>query len=302
MKILCVDVGGTSIKHGIIDEKLNITDKGNFNPDGSTLETYVESLGSLYDQYKDQVEGMAFSMPGIIHPENGYFYSGGAYDRIVHEINLKEILEKRIPLPMSFENDAKAAGYAELGYGALKDYNDAILLTLGWAIGGCLIYNHKVVYGKHYSAGEVSFVNADYHYTDFAHTFAGINGSRGLLKKVQDKLETEETYTGKEIFEMINNGNEKVKEAFHEFCREFAIQVYNLNITFDPEVFAIGGGISSQKLLYEELDKCYEELEKEMFLFVRRPIIIPCVFGNDANMIGAYHKYMLQHGKNQKIQ
>jgi len=299
MKILCVDVGGTSIKHGIIDEELNFTDKGNFIPDGSTLETYVESLGSLYDRYKDKVEGIAFSMPGIIHPENGYFYTGGAYDNIVHEVNLKELLEKRIPVPMSLENDAKAAGYAELGYGALKDHNDAILMTLGYGIGGCLIYDHKVVYGKHYSAGELSYVIADYHHPDSAYTFGALNGSRGLLKIVQEKLETEETYTGREIFEIINNGNEKAREALHEFCKELSIQIYNLNVAFDPEVFAIGGGISSQKLLYEELNMCFEELEREMNPFARKPVIVPCVFGNDANMIGAYHKFMLQHGKNQ---
>ncbi|MBQ6493436.1 MAG: ROK family protein [Erysipelotrichaceae bacterium] len=295
MKLLCVDVGGTSVKHGIIDEELNITEKGRFVPDSTSLEAYVEALGQLYDRYRGEVEGVSFSMPGIIDPKSGYFYTGGAYDRIVHDVDLKKLLEDRTGVPVSVENDAKAAAYAELGYGCLKDIDNAVIMTLGHAIGGCLIFDHKIVYGKHYSAGELSFVNVDYHSLDFGETFAGRCGAHGLMVKVQQKLETEEELSGTQIFELANEGNEKVLEALKEFAYELCIQMYNLQVTFDPDVFALGGGISSQKVLYDLIEDGFDRMEQELFYFVRRPKVIACRFGNDANMIGAFHKYHLDH-------
>ena len=295
MKLLCIDVGGTSVKHSIIESGLNICEKGIYNPGSENLDSYVESLGQLCDRYIGSVDGVAFSMPGIVDPKSGYFYTGGAYDRFIHEINLKDLLEKRIGKPISVENDAKAAGYAELGYGALKDVKDGIVITLGHAVGGCLIYNHEVVHGRHFSAGELSFINTDYHYADFETSLGYRCGADCLRKRVQEKLGSDIEYKGYEIFAMANDGNEKVLEALKEFVYELCVQLYNLQIVFDPELIALGGGISAQKLLYELIDECFLEMKGRMRFFVRKPQIVPCAFGNDANMIGAYHSFCLLH-------
>ena len=295
MKLLCVDVGGTSVKHGIIESGTIITEKGKYTPDGSSLESYVESLGQLCDRYIDEVDGVSFSMPGIIDPKSGYFYTGGAYDGIVHEVNLKELLEKRIGKPVCVENDAKAAGYAELGYGALKGVKDGMVITLGHAVGGCLIYNREVIHGKHFSAGEFSFVNTDYHDADFPVSWGYRNGADNLRRLVQEKLNSEEKFGGHEIFNMANEGNEKVLEAIHEFTYELCIQLYNMQIIFDPELIALGGGISAQKLLFDQIEENFAEMKAKMRFFVRKPKVVPCAFGNDANMIGAYHNFQLAH-------
>ena len=295
MKLLCVDVGGTSVKHAIIESGTIITEKGNYTPDGTSLEAYVESLGQLADRYIDKVDGVTFSMPGIIDPQSGYFYTGGAYDKIVHEINLKELLEKRIRKPICVENDAKAAGYAELGYGALKNVKDGIVITLGHAVGGCLIFNHEVVHGKHFSAGELSFVNTDYHEPDFPASLGCRCGADSLRERVQEKLGSDEKLSGHEIFALANEGNEIVLEAIHEFAMELCIQLYNLQIIFDPELFALGGGISAQKLLFEQIEDCFAEMKSKMRFFIHKPQVVPCAFGNDANMIGAYHKFQLMY-------
>ena len=145
MKILAIDVGGTFTKYAIIDEKLNITNKDKTKTIANSLDNYLKMLVSIYGQFKGQVEGIAFSMPGVIDTKAGYFYTGGSFDNIVHEINLKKELEKYIDVPMSFGNDAKCAANAELGFGVLKDVNQAIVYVIGTAIGGALINNHKVI-------------------------------------------------------------------------------------------------------------------------------------------------------------
>ena len=298
MDVLCIDVGGSSVKYGVINESLTIRDKGVWYPDGSSLSAYIESLGQLFDQHHD-VEGLACAMPGIIDPVSGYFFSGGAYDDIIHELPFRDLLGERIPVRISVENDAKAAALAELAYGSLQDVADGIMITLGTAIGGALVYDHKVVYGKHYSAGELSFVNTTYEKPDFEHSFAGRCGSAALAQLVQEKTGMAETLSGHQIFALINEGNEEVVAALHDYCMELCVQLYNLMIVFDPEVIAIGGGISGQEALYEQIDICFEQMRANMRFFVRKPKVIPCTFGNDANMIGAYQRFMMDIEENE---
>ncbi|WP_318532656.1 ROK family protein [Faecalibacillus intestinalis] len=75
-----------------------------------------------------------------------------------HSTSLKE----RCPTNITIGNDAKCAANAEIGYGNLQDILDGAVVILGTGIGGCLIKNHQVHTGCHFSAGEFSFVKTDY--------------------------------------------------------------------------------------------------------------------------------------------
>ncbi len=293
--ILAIDVGGTRIKYALIDENLNLYQKGRVPSVNTNLADFVESLGQVYDRFKDQVNGVAFSMPGVINPKTGYFYTGGAFDRFLHNLDFKSILEKRMPVRLSFANDAKCAANAEIGFGVLKDVENAIVIVFGTAIGGGIVYNHKVVLGSHFSAGEISYIASQYDATGFENSWSDRNGSAGLLRIVQRILNTEQFYTGEEIFAMANEGNEKVIEALKEYCQEIAIRIYSLQCTFDPEVFAIGGGISEQPLLLKYIDEGFNAIEKDYGYLVVRPKLVKCQFGNDANLIGAYYNFKLNY-------
>ena len=85
------------------------------------------------------------------------------------------------------------------------------------------------------------------------------NGISGLLQRVQEALETDKEYTGIEIFEMANKGNEKVIKGNDAFAKEVATQIFNVHIIFDCEKVAIGGGISAQPLLIELINKNLDE-------------------------------------------
>ena len=143
---------------------------------------------------------------------------------------------------------------AEIGYGSLKDNRNAIVITLGTGIGGCLVYNREVVYGSHLYSGEFSFIRPGFD-RDRAIPWAHRNGAAGLLARVQEQLETDQQFSGEEIFQMASEGNEKVLAALDQFTYELARQLYNLQCVFDPEKVAIGGGISEQPLLFEMLER-----------------------------------------------
>ena len=292
MKILCFDVGGTSIKHAILNEKAEILEKGSFPSTTENMETFLSSIREVYDRCKDEVEGVSFSMPGVIDPDTGFFYTGGAYDDFIHGINMADVFRTFIEKPLIITNDAKCAAYGELGFGCLKDVNDAAILVLGTGIGGCLIKDRKPIYGKHLYAGEFSFINLT-GTVDGEDLFAKRCGAAGLSRRVEEQLGSEEHLGGHQIFELANAGDERVLNVLHDFCFDLAMQIYNLQMIFDPEVFAIGGGISAQKILFDILDQCFEEIREGYgTLFFSKPEVVACAYRNDANLIGALYRFV----------
>ncbi len=292
MNYLVLDVGGSSIKYALIDEKLNIKNKNSVPTPMDTLDHFIETIGQIYDQYKDQIKGMALSMPGVIDPQRGYQYTGGSL-RYIDKLETVKVLQKRCPTQITIGNDAKCAANAEIGYGNLQDIQDGAVVILGTGIGGCLIKDHQVHTGRHFSAGEFSFIktNATDPLTwDWA--WSTRNGIQGLLERVQESLHTDEHLTGIEIFEKANQGNEKVIAGIDAFAKEVATQIYNVHIIFDCEKVAIGGGISAQPLLIDLIQKNLNNIFDHLGFDIARPEIVPCHFRNDANLIGALYQHL----------
>ena len=292
---LTLDVGGSAIKYALIKEDLTLIEKSSVPTPSDTLEHFVETIGEIYDQYADSIDGMALSMPGIIDPDKGYQFTGGAL-KYIDKLDTVQLLKQRCPTNITIGNDAKCAANAEIGYGNLRDIQDGAVVILGTGIGGCLIKNHQVHTGRHFSAGEFSFIKTDYHdYNGWNHAWSTRTGIQGLLERVQESLGTDEYYTGIEIFDMANQGNEKVIAGIDQFAREVATQIFNVHIIFDCEKVAIGGGISAQPLLIELIQKNLDDIFDHLGFDVYHPEIVPCYFRNDANLIGALYQHLLTY-------
>ena len=137
-KCLCVDVGGSAIKYGIIGPDLKLTDKGDIPTPHGGVEPYLAALEKLYKSVEGQVQGIAMSVPGVIDSENGICISGGNLS-FIHNYNLAGEMTKRCKVPVTVMNDAKSAAMAEAKWGALSDCRDGIVIVLGTGIGGALI-------------------------------------------------------------------------------------------------------------------------------------------------------------------
>lgn len=289
---LTLDVGGSAIKYALIQENLIIIKKSSVPTPMDTLENFIETIGQIYDKYKDQIDGMAISMPGIIDPERGYQYTGGAL-RYITNLETVKVLKERCPTNITIGNDAKCAANAEIGFGNLQDIQDGAVVILGTGIGGCLIKDHQVHTGKHFSAGEFSFIKTNNHDTfSWDNAWSTRCGIQGLLERVQEQLETDQQLTGIEIFDMANQGNEKVIAGINEFAREVAMQIFNVHIIFDCEKVAIGGGISAQPLLIQLINDNLNEIYDHLGFDVFHPEIVACKFRNDANLIGALYQHI----------
>lgn len=296
MKYLVLDVGGSAIKYAIMNEKSEIMQKDKVVTPRDTLDNFKKAVFDLYDKFKNEIAGMAVSMPGMIDSKTGFAYTGGSLEYI-DNINMVELLQEHCKTKISIENDGKCAVKAEHWVGSLKDCNDAAVIVLGTGVGGGIISNGKILKGKHFSAGEFSFIKTDLNKEaeGLSNVWALKNGTTFLLENLAKKKNiSEDELDGLKFFEMANNGDSDALEVLDTFCSNMAIQIFNLQTILDCEKFAIGGGISAQSILFEYIEKNLKYLYDKFPIKVPQAKVVQTKFLNDANLIGALYTHLYE--------
>ena len=295
---LAMDVGGSSIKYGRIGPDRELTEQGKVPTPLRDPEAYIDALAGVYEQFKGRVEGIALSVPGAIDSEKGVCITSGALE-LPRNFPLVELLEARCGVPVTVMNDAKAAAMAEAAWGALADCRDGAVIVLGTGISGALIKDGQVHMGCHYTAGEFSNIALDMDLDCPEHLWFGLNGTRRLVTSAAyARGVSPEGVNGEMVFAWINEGDEAVCRALDRFTATLALMARNLQLIFDPEKIAIGGGISRQPKLMESLQKNLDHLNRMSAPSgMPEPQVVTCKYFNDANLIGAYAYYARTRGQ-----
>ncbi|MDW2799068.1 ROK family protein [Clostridium boliviensis] len=301
MEFLVIDAGGTFIKYALMNADGEFIEKGKVKTtvcESKNLENYLETLYSIFKKYEGRAEGIAMSAPGILDSETGFCYTGGRISCVTGH-NMVELLQERCKVPVTIENDGKCAALAEKWKGSLKDVKNGIVLVLGTAVGGGLIIDGKIYKGTHFSAGEFSYMAISDEKLDQMTGYWGMTGGApALIKAVSEETGIpKEELDGIRIFEMAEQGNPEVLKGLDRYTKQLAVRIYNLQVLFDAELVAIGGGISKQPLLIEYIRKhvekfCNENPLRMLSSFLPRPEVTSCRYFNDSNLIGALYHYM----------
>jgi len=293
MKYLVLDIGGSAIKYALMTEELEFIEKGKQPTPLDNIENFIETVGGIYDEYKDDIEGMAISMPGVLDSEKGYTYTGGSLT-YNNGKEIVKILQERCPTKIKIENDGKCAALAEVWKGSLKDYDDGIVIVLGTGVGGGIVRDKKIYKGKNFFAGEFSFVATNINNTEDTENWWGFkSGSKALLgAAAKVKNMPMEELDGYKVFEYANNNDKDILKVLDDFTQNLAVQIFNLQCILDPEVVAIGGGISSQDILIEYIQKNINKYHANFEYGVPKPNIVRCKFRNDSNLIGALYNFI----------
>ncbi|RII32455.1 ROK family protein [Clostridium chromiireducens] len=293
MKYLVLDIGGSAIKYALMTSELEFVEKGNEPTPHDCIESFIEVVGKIYDEYKNEIEGIAISMPGVLDSEKGYTYTGGSLTYNEGK-EIVKILQERCPTKITIENDGKCAALAEVWKGSLKDCNDGVVIVLGTGVGGGIIKDRKLHKGKNFFAGEFSFIATDVNNIEGNGSWWGhLSGSKSLIEAAaKSKNMSAEELDGYKVFEYANNCDEDILKVLDDFTYKLAVQIFNLQCILDPEVFAIGGGISSQDILIEYIKKNVDKYHKNFISDVPKPNVIRCEFRNDANLIGALYNFI----------
>ncbi|MDY4969057.1 MAG: ROK family protein [Lachnospiraceae bacterium] len=220
----------------------------------------------------------------------------------IHDINLQELLEERCGVPVRIENDAKCAALAEAWTGSLKDCRDGVVIVLGTGVGGGIIKDGRVHKGRNFTAGELSFLIVGDDLTDEHSYMANLGGTAGLKTLAAKAMGADpDSLDGRMIFERANAGDEAVIQAIDAFTKPLARLIYNIQIFYDPEKVAIGGGISRQPLLLDLIRKNLEYIYDHMTLPVvmgQKAEVVCCRYLNDSNLVGALRHFMTSMEEN----
>ncbi|AYY10489.1 ROK family protein [Enterococcus sp. FDAARGOS_553] len=154
---LGIDIGGTTIKYGFIDDKGQVYCKQSIKTIDNrhqflvNLQTIIEE-----SQRQEPIEGIGISAPGIID-QHGTMITAGAI-KSIYGVRLKQELQKITKVPIVIENDANAAAIAEQWIGHAQGIPNYICMVLGTGIGGGIIYQNELIKGAHGMAGEFGWM------------------------------------------------------------------------------------------------------------------------------------------------
>lgn len=278
MKILTIDVGGTFIKYAVMNDDAQIFERGKISTPLDNRKNFFNAIKTIYEKFS--VEGIAISMPGVIDSARGVCVKSAALsynDGCNIVLELGEIYK----CPVTIENDARCAALAEAKFGSLADVDAGFVIVFGTMIGGTFVQNKKVYKGTNNSAGEISFLRAG------EKIFSDICNVPSLLKDyAQMKNLSTENITGEKFFQAVENDKD-AQACLDRFTRRIAEKIFDIQIILDVEKFAIGGGISAQKIFIEMIRNNLNKVYAESPIEFNRVEVTACKFLNDANLIGA---------------
>lgn len=304
-----VDIGGTAVKLGIVDEKGNILYSDSYevsfdNYETAIMDTVIRSmhrfLMTFHISIRD-IQGIGVSATGQIDTKHGMVIGGNIASWV--NVNVKEQLEKEFHVPAGVINDANAMMIGEGWIGAAAGCQNVVGITIGTGVGGGILVDGKILLGHRGIAGELGHIvmmkdgaacacgNAGC-YERYASTTALIQ----MVKHAYEKsgiTESIEDINGLLVFKYAANGNRVILSILDQWIDNIAIGLGSLVHIFNPEIIVVGGGVCQQKEQFmEPLRK--KVLEKVMPRFKEQLEIQPAILKNNAGLVGAVY-YAMNH-------
>ena len=271
-------------------------------PTPASPERLVESIARAVVEVKDgfEVGGACLAVAGLIlSQENKVIFSPNLH--AVEGIPLKDELEPRIGVPLTVENDANAAAWGEFRFGARRDVDHLVLVTLGTGVGGGVISHDVLLRGAQGSGGELG------HVTIHATGPRCACGNRGCLEALASgtaisrrarelasempgsalgRLAVERKILGEDVTKLAREGDELALSVLEEAGRWLGIGLAGFVNIFNPEVIAVGGGVMAAGELI------LESTREEVRLRARPPSrdlveIMEATLGPESGVLGA---------------
>lgn len=291
-RYLVIDIGGTNIKCAQFDDEYSIIEKHKYVTPAVKSE-FIELIHQIIQEH-EPVLGLAFSLPGKVDTVKKTVYFGGALPYL-HEMNFEKEFGHPYHLPVVIQNDAKSATFAELKLGHLQGIRDGAAIILGTGVGGGVILDGRLRSGGHFQAGEFSLSIIESKEEGLGKLAGFACSAVEFIKEVNQATDWKEPLDGPHAFEMIQDGDERALPLFEDYCRSVAYLIINIQMFFDIEKCVIGGGISSQSILIDQIIKEYTVfINSHPLLKMNIPMIdiAGAKFHNDANLYGVYYQLL----------
>ena len=309
MYYIGIDLGGTNIAVGLVNEKGEILRKA--ETPTMAQRTYAEivrdmaaCIVTLLEQSgltaKD-VFSIGIGIPGIAHQDTGrvIFCTNLGW----RDVPLRDELKKYYDLPVYIDNDATVAGWAEYQAGVSRGTNSSVFLTLGTGVGAGIVVNGKIWAGAHGAASELGHLIIEVdgvpctcgkcgcteRYCSatavirMAKEACAMHPDCAIVKAVNGDLSL---ISAKTVFDLAKEGDDIATRIFHRYVKYLTIAINNVVSFLDPDMIVLGGGVSRTG---EFLLNAVKELLPKYLMYpvLPMPEIELAKLGNDAGIIGA---------------
>lgn len=300
-KYIGADIGGTSIKLGIIDENgtiITVREKPYTCGEGrpgvmDILKAAIHEIAESEGAGMSGISGIGVSAAGCINSVKGSVAQNGGNIPDWSWTEVTKELNEEFGIPAALANDGNCAVLGEQWTGAASGASDVLGITIGTGVGGGIITGGRLLEGSRGFAGEIG------HFPTHAGGDSCVCGLKGcyeryastsaLIRKASS--ESSEWDNGRAFFKAAEAGDEAALKLLGEWIEEVAYGIAGLVHVFDPQIVLIGGGVSRQeKLLIEPLRN--KVLELVMPDYADGLEFRAASLGNNAGMVGAV-KYLI---------
>ena len=306
-----LDIGGTKMAAGVVDENYNIIGRCQTPTLGSRPQQeiiddiikVVENCTANANLTLKDIKQIGIGCPGSVNPKTGTIERANNLSTF-DMTPIKQILEDHFKINVSVENDANAAAYGEFIAGAGVGKTDFVAVTLGTGVGSGIIIDSKIYNGINYAAGELghTVIEIDGEYCNcgrygcweaYASGTAFGKQIREALSQNPDSLMWQEI--GNDIkkirasvaFNAMRKGDEVAKKLIKRYTRYVGCGIVNIINTFQPELICIGGGISHEGDCLLGPLNAMVMAERYSINCKMQTELCNAKLGNDAGIIGA---------------
>ena len=307
-----IDLGGTNIVAGVVDEKFKIVAKAECKtavprPESEICDSMAEVALKAVKKAKitmDEVSSVGIGVPGAVNPKTGIIeYSANLF---FHNWDVVSMMQERLNKKIIIENDANAAAYGEYLAGSAKGAKNAIAITLGTGVGAGIIIDGKIYSGSNFAGAEMGHMVI---VKDGKECACGRKGcweayasATGLISLTKQAILTEKPdysymlklcggdinkVSGITAFNAMRDGDALGKQAVDEYISYLACGVVNAINIFQPDVLCIGGGISKEGETLLAPLRAIVEKERYTKHNDKQTVLCAATLGNDAGIIGA---------------
>lgn len=306
MKYIGIDIGGMTIGAGIVDDKEGILYKNECIT--GTHRSYDEITADIILLCKNLIKGSNISkadikavgigVPGLETPD-GQSYAQNLFWK---GVPLAKDVKDALGYDVYIDNDASAAAMAEMGFGSLRGYKNALMLTLGTGIGGAIIIDGDIYNGSINAGGELghfTFIYGGIYCTcgrngcfeQYASAKALVSFAQKAAAKNKNSMlnnmaSTLDELSAKDIVNCVRKNDKTATKVFEQYVDFLAQGIISFINIFNPEIVSIGGGLSQAgDILF---DKVTAICKRDAFIdFHLSTKIVPAQLKNDAGILGA---------------
>jgi len=309
-KYLGIDIGGTFVKGGIIDDMGKVIDTLSVDTHADkdanfVIQNIIDNLClpllSKSNLKISDIEGIGIGIPGIVNSKTGIVaFNGNLKWR---QVEIVKIMQNKLKTKVLITNDANAAAFGEAKFGASKEYKDSILITLGTGLGGGIVADGKLFEGYDGAGAEIGHmaivVGGKQCTCGRKGCFEAYSSASALIRDTKEAMQKDkqsvlwkecafslDNVSGKTAFE-YKSSDKGAREVVDNYIKYLGEGLVNLAAIFRPQVIILGGGVSKEG---DNLIKPLQQYMDENIFGGKlgpRVLIKTASLGNSAGFIGA---------------